>query len=179
MSPGEEAIVAAAKARYNRYRATLTTERPDWEDLTAETRRRLIADEMEPPPDTSWVTMEDARGRRTDLKGDPVSAHLSKSAAQLIREIREERENKLRDQSRVGLVQLSHQMLSRLLDLAEGYEVLTVYANSDTRSIHVLVRSQELDPVVPGSVPPTLGGQWNGEQLFHDGKTWIRWGWMP
>lgn len=82
----------------------------------------------------------------------------TRPAADLLRELREERVRREEDRRRLGIVRLSDQMLAHLFDLPDGYEIVSVHADWDTRSVCAMVRSDDLDVVVPGAVPPTIPG---------------------
>lgn len=58
--------------------------------------------------------------------------------------------------ARLGIIELGEADLLRMLLMPEGYELVGVHGNFRCRTIDVMVRSDQLRPVVEGCQPPIL-----------------------
>lgn len=78
-----------------------------------------------------------------------------------------------------ALIHLTPDQLEQLLDLPDGYEVLYVGGDTLRSSVVIVVSSDDLAPVPPGSEPPALAGLFSTRQAIVDGELYVRWGWSP
>lgn len=73
------------------------------------------------------------------------------------------------NRNRLGIVRLGEQEIRHLFDLPEGYHVVSVTSDWETRSIKIMVQSDDLPPVDEMAMPPVLTGTIGREWLVEPG----------